>query len=95
VAQTCGDGIGYDILSFDAVDEGELYLEVKTTGQGKYFPFVVTENERRCSEDLAERFCLYRVFDFARKPRVYELRGAMSVTCSLEAVAWRARVVGE
>lgn len=60
-----------------------------------YAPYRVTENERRCSEDMADRFCIYRVIGFAKKPRVYELRGAMSVTCSLEAVAWRARVVGE
>ncbi len=90
VSQTCGDGVGFDVLSFD--DEGERYLEVKTTGLGKYFPFVVTENERRCSEDLGERFSLYRVFDFARKPRVYVLSGALTQTCSLEAVVWRARV---
>ena len=62
---------------------------------GKYFPFFVTENELRCSEDVGERFQLYRVFDFARKPRVYVLTGALSKTCSLEAVAYRARVVGE
>jgi hypothetical protein len=94
ISQTCGDGLGFDILSFDTKDEGELYLEVKTTGQGKYFPFVVTENERKCSEDLDRRFCLYRVFDFARKPRVFELRGALSETCSLEAVQYRAQVGG-
>ncbi len=93
ISQTCGDGLGYDILSFDEADDGELCLEVKTTCLGRYFPFLVTENERRCSEDLGERFQLYRVFDFSRRPRVYVLPGSLSVTCSLEAVAYRASVI--
>ena len=44
VALTCGDGLGFDILSFDEVDDSEQLLEVKTTGLGKHFPFYVTEN---------------------------------------------------
>ena len=64
VALTCGDGLGFDILSFDEVDDSEQLLEVKTTGLGKLFPFYVTENEVRCSEDCLSRFRLYRVFDF-------------------------------
>jgi len=95
VSQTCGDGVGFDILSFDDADESKRYLEVKTTGSGKYFPFIVTDNELRCSEDLAERFQLYRVFDFSRRPMVYVLTGALSKTCRLEAVQYRAGVMGE
>jgi hypothetical protein len=45
VARTCGDGIGFDVLSFDANDESEQFIEVKTTGLGKHFPFHVTANE--------------------------------------------------
>jgi hypothetical protein len=95
VSQTCGDGVGFDILSFDDADDSERYLEVKTTGLGKYFPFIVTDNEVRCSEDLAEQFELYRVFDFSRRPMVYVLTGALSKSCRLEAVQYRAVVVGE
>ena len=51
VAQTCGDGVGFDVLSFDARDDSEQFIEVKTTGLGKHFPFYVTANEVRCSED--------------------------------------------
>jgi hypothetical protein len=75
VAETCGDGLGFDVLSFDGADGSEWWIEVKTTGLGKYFPFVVTANEVRCSEDLPEQFHLYRVFDFSRRPRVYTSRG--------------------
>ena len=86
VAETCGDGLGFDVLSFDGADDSEWWIEVKTTGLGKYFPFVVTANEVRCSEDLPERFHLYLVFDFARRPRLYVLKGALSLACHLELV---------
>lgn len=90
VAETCGDGLGFDVLSFDETDESERWIEVKTTGLGKYHPFYVTANEVRCSEDCPERFRLYRVFDFAREPRVYVVGGALSRECRLEPVEFRA-----
>ncbi len=95
VSDTCGDGVGFDVLSFDHRDDSELYLEVKTTGLGKYFPFVVTGNELRCSEDLGEQFHLYRVFDFARRPRVYVLPGPLTRSCMVEPLTYRAWVMGE
>ena len=95
VSENCGDRAGFDILSFDDVDDGEPFIEVKTTGLGKDFPFLLIENERRCSEDLTERFQLDRVFDFSRRPMVYVLTGALSQTCQLEPVQYRASVVGE
>jgi hypothetical protein len=90
IAQTCGDGIGFDVLSFDEGDESERFLEVKTTGLGKYFPFYVTANEVRCSEDRPTQFQLYRVFDFSRAPRLYVVRGALSHGCRLEPIVYRA-----
>ena len=95
VSETCGDGVGFDILSFDDADDGHRFIEVKTTGLGKYFPFLVTENELRCSEDLTDRFQLYRVFDFSRRPMVYVLTGALSKTCQLDPVQYRALVVDQ
>jgi Domain of unknown function (DUF3883) len=89
VAETCGDGVGFDVLSFDESDEPELILEVKTTGLGKHFPFYVTTTEVRRSEDCPERFQLYRIFDFSRNPRISIVSGALSRECSLEPVAYR------
>jgi hypothetical protein len=63
VLETCGEGLGFDILSFHERDGPELFVEVKTTGQGKYFPFYVTATELACSQDRPEQFRLYRVFD--------------------------------
>jgi hypothetical protein len=90
VAKTIGDGLDFDVLSFDDVDESEKQIEVKTTGLGKFFPFYVTANEVRCSEALADTFHLFRVFDFARLPRVYILPGSLRVNCRLEPVLYRA-----
>ncbi len=92
VAQSIGDGLGFDVLSFDELDDSERLIEVKTTGLGKYFPFYVTSNELRCSEDVEQQFHLYRVFDFARTPRLFVLRGSLRVTCRLEAVQFRATI---
>lgn len=66
-------------------------VEVKTTGLGKYFPFVVTTNEVRCSEHFDAQYSLYRVFDFSCEPRLYMLDGSLTKTCPLEATQYRAR----
>ena len=94
VAETIGDGLGFDVLSFDENDDSEWWIEVKTTGLGKHFPFYVTANEVRCSEDCPERFRLYRVFDFAREPRVYVVGGSLSRECRLEPVVYCASIRG-
>jgi hypothetical protein len=50
-------------------------VEVKATGLGKLFPFHVTSDEVRCSEDVPGQFHLFRVFDLGREPRPYILHG--------------------
>ncbi len=92
IAQTKGDGIGFDILSFSEDDECERLVEVKTTGLGKFFPFYVTRTEVRCSQDTDQRYHLYRVFDFSTSPRLYVLRGSLSETCRLDPVQYRAAI---
>jgi hypothetical protein len=85
-----GDGLGYDILSYDEKTESERMIEVKSTGLGKYFPFMVTSNEVRCSEDIPDQFKLYRVFDLARTPRLFILHGSLRNVCELDPVLYRA-----
>jgi len=92
VAVEIGDGVGFDILSFDDQDESEKLIEVKTTGQGKFFPFYVTSNEVRCSEDMTDKFHLFRVFDFGRMPRAYILTGSLREKCQLEPTQYRATI---
>ncbi len=92
ISDTRGDGAGYDIGSFNADDSPRL-IEVKTTGLGKHFPFMVTANEVRVSEIRAKAYQLYRVFDFAREPRLYVLKGAIRENCRLEGTQFRARLL--
>ena len=89
-SESVGDGLGFDVESFDAADDSPLRIEVKTTGLGKYHPFLVTENEVRCSEDEPSRYHLYRVFEFSSGPWVYVLQGSLRVRCRLQPVLYRA-----
>jgi hypothetical protein len=94
VADTCGDGLGFDILSFSYADDSERYVEAKTTGLGKYAPFIVTANEVRCSEAEPMKFHLYRLYDFGQpQTRAYVLPGRLSQHCQLMPLNYRA-VVG-
>jgi hypothetical protein len=77
-SDTVGDGLGYDVLSFDVTDDSEQLVEVKTTGLDKYHPFYVTATEVRCSQDVPGKFRPYRVSDFGTGPRVYRLYGSLS-----------------
>jgi hypothetical protein len=67
-------------------------IEVKTTGLGKYSPFIVTANEVRCSEARPGEFQLYRVFNFGPGARLYMLPGAVTGSCHLDATQYRAFV---
>ena len=91
VARDEGDGLGYDIHSFEGGGEDRL-IEVKTTGQGKYFPFAVTRNELTVSQREATRYHLYRLFDFGQSPGLYVLGGALDKSCTLSPTQFRATV---
>ena len=91
-SQELGDGLGYDIASFNG-DGTTRLIEVKTTGLGKEFPFLVTSNEVTVSGREANTFHLYRVFDFATKPRLYVLPGALADTCRLHPTQFRASAI--
>lgn len=85
-----GDGLGFDILSFDEADDSERMLEVKATGQGKYSPFYVTSNEVQCSEDIPSQYQLFRVFHLGRDPRLFILHGDLKEHCRLQPVLYKA-----
>jgi hypothetical protein len=77
VSKTFGDGAGYDIRSFNA-DGTDIFIEVKTTNQGKFAPFFLSINELEFAEEVPLQFRLYRVFDFRDSPRLFILRGIPS-----------------
>ncbi len=90
VAQTQGDGLGYDVLSFDTTGKERL-IEVKTTSFGKETPFFITRNEINLSRSEAERFHLYRLFDFRKEPHLFSFRGNVDKHCHLDPITYRAR----
>lgn len=82
VSQTLGDGLGYDVLSFDASGR-HRHIEVKTTLQSEKTPFFISSNEVAASSFFGETFSIYRLFNFSRRPRFYKLDGSVSLTCHL------------
>ena len=91
VSQTQGDGLGYDVLSFEESGKPKL-IEVKTTRQLKEFPFLLTRNEVALSGEVPDQFHLYRLFNYGHKPSsYYALRGDLTSTCLLDAVTYQAR----
>ncbi|MBZ9539651.1 DUF3883 domain-containing protein [Modicisalibacter tunisiensis] len=91
VAETQGDGVGFDIRSFD-IDGHERWIEVKTTAFAKECAFFITPNELSCSRDHAERFHLYRVFNFRERPQLFCLQGDLYQHLWLEPDSYRAGV---
>ena len=89
VAASRGDGLGYDILSFD-VSGQERLIEVKTTAFTKETPFYLSKNELELSEAVPEQYCLYRLFEFRKKPRLFSLSGSVRQRCLLDPVTFRA-----
>jgi hypothetical protein len=86
-----GDGFGYDIASFEH-DGSPIQIEVKTTNLGLRSPFYVTRNEVAKSEELAESYRLYRVFDFAREARVFIVPGSVARGFTIEPMVYEARL---
>lgn len=76
VAASEGHGLGYDIRSFDPSGSVRL-IEVKTTNLGLRSSFIVTRTELAVSRREAREFELHRVFQFARGPKLFVLRGAL------------------
>lgn len=91
VALSRGDGLGFDIGSFE-LDGNPRLIEVKTTSFGMRTPFYVSRNEVSASEELAPSYRLYRLFDFRKRPRFFALRGALRDSCLLTPDQFIARV---
>lgn len=83
------DGAGFDVLSFEA-DGSERWLEVKTTAGGPRTPFFVTRNELAVGERRPEAWRVARIYDAARRPRLFELGPPLGERVRLEPEVWRA-----
>lgn len=63
VSKLDGDGLGYDILSYDK-HGNPMYIEVKTTTGPENGSIFITANELEMSENHEAQYYLYRVYDF-------------------------------
>lgn len=90
VAVTKGDGLGFDIHSYE--DSGrDRWIEVKTTRFGSLTPFYVTRHEVETSDTTEATYSLYRVFRFER-PQLYVVDGSLRQRFELDPVQFSARV---
>jgi hypothetical protein len=90
VAVTKGDGLGFDVLSFDTTGR-DRFIEVKTTAFGKETPFYLSKGELEFSKSSSNQFFLYRLFAFRRDPRLFTIAGAVDRHCLLDPVSFLAR----
>ncbi len=78
-----GDGLGYDILSYDEKGN-EMFIEVKTTKKNYNTPIFITRNELLRSSQDKDKFYLYRLYEFDdtnNKAKYYKRQGEMTDLC--------------
>ena len=90
VSEEDGDGAGYDIQSYSPKGQTRL-IEVKTTNGWEQTPFHITRNELAVAENRPTEWCLLRLWNFARKPRAFELRPPLHAHVTLIATSYEAR----
>ncbi len=83
ITKTEGDGLGYDVLSYDERGR-EKFIEVKTTTSGIREPFFVTANELERSIRNNDQFSLYRLHDLDimnMTATFFEIQGSLADYC--------------
>jgi hypothetical protein len=84
-----GDGLGYDVQSYDAA--GDIrYIEVKATAYGPETPFYISTAELEFARRNPHRYRLYRVFDVLEKPRFFTIKGDITTSIDLTPVTYQA-----
>jgi hypothetical protein len=89
VANDEGDGAGYDILSF-GLSGRERQIEVKTTNGVATTPFFLSHNEIETAKVRMDTWRLYRVHEFAKAPRIFEMSPPLDDKLALHPDTWRA-----
>ena len=90
VSKEDGDGLGYDIASFTTQGRERL-IEVKTTNGWERTPFHISRNELEVATERRDDWYLFRLFEFAREPKAFELRPPLEAHVSLTATNFQAR----
>lgn len=87
VAKTKGDGLGYDILSYESSGK-ERFIEVKTTAFGKETPFFISRGEIGFAKEYSEKYFLYRLFEFRKQPKMFKLPGPVEKHCLVNPISF-------
>ena len=90
VSVEIGDGLGFDILSYDLLGK-EKKIEVKTTRGDISRPFYLTRNELEVSSKNPKSYYLYRLFDFdskLNKGKYYLITGDLANALTLNALVY-------
>ncbi|GAB2186063.1 protein NO VEIN domain-containing protein [Roseibium sp. LAB1] len=88
-SQEDGDGAGYDILSFTP-DGRERLIEVKTTNGWERTPFHISRNELEVANARRDDWRLFRLYEFARGPKAFEIRPPLEAHVALTATSFQA-----
>ncbi|MCE0554936.1 DUF3883 domain-containing protein [Bacillus thuringiensis] len=92
ISQIEGDGLGYDILSYE-IDGKEKYIEVKGTINEANIPFPISSSEVQFSEEKTEAFYIYRVFGLKTDtPQLKIYQGSISANFNLESINYLAEL---
>ena len=91
VSRTRGDGLGFDVLSYEKSGKERL-IEVKTTRFGLHTPFYASRNEVVVSEERRKDYFVYRLCRFSADRKMFLLNGSIRETCSLEPTQFLASV---
>jgi hypothetical protein len=89
VSDEDGDGAGYDIASFAPNGQPRL-IEVKTTNGWERTPFHITRNELAVAEERRSEWRLFRLWNFSREPKAFELHPPLGAHVSLTAMSFQA-----
>lgn len=89
VSEEDGDGAGYDIESF-APDGRSRLIEVKTTNGWERTPFLITRNELAVAEERRSEWRLFRLWNFSREPKAFELHPPLDAHVALTATTFQA-----
>ncbi len=89
VSEEDGDGAGYDIASFTP-DGRQRLIEVKTTNGWERTPFHISRNELAVAEKRRAEWCLFRLWNFSREPKAFELHPPLDAHVSLTPTSFQA-----
>lgn len=87
VSEEDGDGAGYDIASF-APDGQARLIEVKTTNGWERTPFHITRNELAVADERRSEWRLFRLWNFSREPKAFELYPPLDAHVTLTSTAF-------